>query len=913
MKILDPKELRAVVDLPLGDYLDQEKEGFDLRGFFKKSLRHKKIIFLTFSIVFPLSILNFWQSGTKYEKIGFFAVNNSTNNSFFKYLDQSIVGESSRSREDLEAYATKAITNLTSEPFIDFCYEKAVNDPGIAKIFGLNLKKTDSSDLRQDSKIKISQFFDETMKVIPLEKKINRPNPVAGFSVRATHKEMSFLEASPEKISKVINEYLAYMDVRDSDSARQLIKNKTEEIQKKILENSDKKFKISQTIPLVEKSSLYGLQAQLQATQITISGNKAIEDQFKESLANVEKKIGEIGEESNRSDVNDLNRELSSLTTQKNEFQSQGLEKESFLYRNIAAKLNKTLKELEESQKNINNSQKSDESQFYSAKLLELNKYLDEMSFFADRRIDQKFLSSNLEKSTNVNFPENLSQDNSAPTPRIIVSRERVDELASQLDSLKKVIQGNSFFESRLTNKISSLEKKLNLLKVSASIANQGDISGYIQDISNMAYLKNQLRLQGVDEDSVITKRITENLKKATRELQEKKNISLKNINIGDVYSPPIDEVSIYTQKAQLEKIKGENSFYQAKVLELNKAIEELGFLLNDKAIKENQISEIDESIKIDRSSLQSLNDSLLKIELNDIKANKRFEVSFSPIEKKTLIPPNAFYLVSFLLCFLIGFVAAYFKETNYPSFKNIDSFKDRGLNVIAGLPSTQNNLFQENVFVDGITNASYLRAGISLENILSPISGKVVLITSSHICLKSATIALNLGAFFGSTGKKVLLLETDIINNSVAKITGAPLNGGVSDLYLRKDKIDFFPFKVCEGLDVLAGDPLLIPPIYRLASPNFKSFLDELSLHYDYVFLHVRPCLDASEAFDLSRYADLGVVCCDVETMNVEILNKLNNEMSHFMSKETGFILENLENIDSVSFVKPTSQKIAA
>ena len=150
---------------------------------------------------------------------------------------------------------------------------------------------------------------------------------------------------------------------------------------------------------------------------------------------------------------------------------------------------------------------------------------------------------------------------------------------------------------------------------------------------------------------------------------------------------------------------------------------------------------------------------------------------------------------------------------------------------------------------------------------------GKVILFTSGENSLNSATISLNLGSFFGSTGRRVLIIESDLIHNSVAKLTGAPLNGGVTDFYLHKDKIEVFPYKINEGLDVIAGDPLQVPSLSRLASTNFKDLLGELSLQYDYIFIHARPCLEAPDASDLSRYSQVSVVCCDVEKIN---LNKL-------------------------------------
>lgn len=925
MKKLDPRELRRKVeDIESDDSYskansvvasnsekqDQASEFENLRDFLKKSLKHKKVLFLSFALLYSLSIYFYFIHGVWFEKKTTISINNSSNNSFFKFLDQSF-SENNNSKDDAESYAGKALTNLDSDSFINFCFEKALEKPEVSEVFGLKFKEKKLEP--NEAKKNIKRFFNTKMIIAPFEKSLrNTRSAKGGFQITVTDYDLGFVDSSPKIISGIIKDYLAGLDASDSESAAQLLKNKISEVQKKITESKEKKFKIYQMIPLVDKSSVYALQSQLQATKITISGNKALEEQFQESLENIENKISTIGDVGSvESDPTALSLELTSLSKQKAQLQSQGLEKESFLYKNIAASLSKTLKELEESQKSLAVNQKKDESLFFQAKVADLNKYLDEINVFIADKLEKKSLASDLENSLSINFPENPNQKATSVPQAPALSKESVDGLLSQLESLKKVIEGNNFFESKLNQKIAGTEKRLSALRPNP--LEQKDVSGFIQDISNMAYLKNQLKLQGVDEDSVIAKRITENIKKATKELQEKKNISLKDLKIGDMYTPTFDEASVYSQKVTLEKLKGENNFYQAKIVELNKAIDELGFLLNDKAEKETQISELELVIKKDQLTVDSLNNSLLKMDLSDIKATKKLSFYFHPTEEKTALPLNMFLLMSLGLSFFLALSLSYFREVQSPTLKTIESFEDLGLEVLGGLPSTKNNLLQEGSVLDGLTNASYLRMGISIENTMSSSDGKIILLTSSDTSLKSATIALNLGAFFGNTGKKILILETDLVNNSVAKVTGAPLNGGVSELYLHKEKINFYPFRVSEGLDVLTGDPLLVPPVYRLVSNNFKTFLEQLGLQYDYVFLHVRPCLDSPEASDLSRYADMGIVCCDTETINKQILDKLDKEMNAFLSKNTCLILENPKDLDLHVEVKPEIQKVAA
>lgn len=867
-----------------------------VKTFLKKAFKHKKIIFLTFFILYLMSIYLYTNFGTWFEKKITVAFNSSTNNSFFKIIDQTLGVDILRSKEDLEAYASRAINNLNSDNFVSFCYEASSNDLRIAKIFGLDLGKKNTSIEKEKKKIR--ETFKKKFIISPIEKSTaNLRGQRGAFQVVMSDFDQAFILDNQEKISEIIKNYLVKIDNADTEAASELLKNKTESLEKKIASDTEKLSKISQSIPLVDKSSIYSLQGQLQATRVAISGNKVLELQFKEKLADLENKIGTIGDLKSGDNEYALNQELSSLSEQKKQLTSQGVERGSFQYQNIAENLAKALKALENNQNTSTGIvQKNEQSSFYSLKAAELNRALDAINSYLDKKTEKNDSVSESINSVTVNFPENTEAKSVIGKPVPLLDEESFRELKSQLDSVKGVVEGNKYFKDRFDEKVSVIEKKLNLLNANKTKLEKSFYSSTIQDISNMAYLQKQLKLQGVDDDSFVAKKLTENLKKASDELEKNKNISLKNLRVDDFYMP--DESSLYLQRESLEKVKSENSFYEAKILELTKSLDELTFLLNERMLKETQLADLEASIKKDRASLDLLNNSRWNTDLNIARASKRLEFSFEPIEEKTILPTLMFVFMSIITSFFIGLLLAYLVEVNNPYLGTISSFEELGNFVLGGVPSCKTNFFQQNNQVDGLSDLSYMRLGIRLENMFSSLNDKVILFSSNEDSLKSAIISLNLGAFFGSTGKKVLIIESDVIHNSIAAITGAPLNGGVSELYLHKEKIELYPYRVNEGLDVIAGDPLQVPSVYRLASQNFKELLSDLSLQYDYIFLHARPCLEAPDASDLSRYAGVGIVCCDAESMNIQKLEKLNQEMKAFLSKKTCFILENAKDI---------------
>jgi cellulose biosynthesis protein BcsQ len=245
-----------------------------------------------------------------------------------------------------------------------------------------------------------------------------------------------------------------------------------------------------------------------------------------------------------------------------------------------------------------------------------------------------------------------------------------------------------------------------------------------------------------------------------------------------------------------------------------------------------------------------------------------------------------------------MGLSLSYFFELRNPSLTTMKSLEERGSFVLGGVPSTSSSMFDEGSLSNTSLNIAYTRLGIRLDNFFSSSENKGVVFTSSDDSLKSALVCLNLASYFGGTGKRVLVVESDLRNNMVAKITGAPLDGGLSELNTHKEEVEIRPFTVKKGLDVVTGNYETTSSLTRLASVRFNKLLKELYVQYDYIFIHTSPCLERPDCADLSRYAELGVVCCDAKTINIQILKKLNEEMKEFVSRESCFVLENAEDL---------------
>jgi Mrp family chromosome partitioning ATPase len=430
------------------------------------------------------------------------------------------------------------------------------------------------------------------------------------------------------------------------------------------------------------------------------------------------------------------------------------------------------------------------------------------------------------------------------------------------------------------------------------SIQNENNESYVLgQDLSSFSYQKNQLKLQGVDDESFLAKDIAKRLEKTSKEIEKKTSVNLHSNRDSD-RSLAFDTTALPLQQESLQSLKNENSFYEAKILELNRALEELNGLLNERMVKEASVEELENSIKIDQKTLDVLNNGLMRLDIADFKTLRRVVFALNPVEKTSSLPFNSFVAAAFLVSLFFGMTLSFYKEMQNPSLATIKSFEELGAAVLGGVPSTKKSFFENGEMTDGLMSLSYSRMGINLENVLTLLNSKIVIFTSAENALNSAAITLNLGSYFANTGRKILIVESDLINNSLAKITGAPLNGGISELSFHEGEVSINPFEVQKGLEVLTGDPSHMPAVYRLASQNFYELLSELKQQYDYIFLHARPCLDCPDAADLSRYAGVSVLCCDAKSIKIDTIENLSQEMKLFLTKRSYFILEDAEDL---------------
>lgn len=145
-------------------------------------------------------------------------------------------------------------------------------------------------------------------------------------------------------------------------------------------------------------------------------------------------------------------------------------------------------------------------------------------------------------------------------------------------------------------------------------------------------------------------------------------------------------------------------------------------------------------------------------------------------------------------------------------------------------------------------------------------LKSSVLVVTSPSPREGKTTTSANLAVTLASVGKKVLLVDADLINPRLHQVFSIPDESGLSDLLLEKSvggKIqlsDYVRKLDVPGLFILTGGSVRLQAANHLFGTQIAELFSMLREHYDFVVIDSPPILPVADARLLSWHAD-GVV----------------------------------------------------
>jgi len=140
-----------------------------------------------------------------------------------------------------------------------------------------------------------------------------------------------------------------------------------------------------------------------------------------------------------------------------------------------------------------------------------------------------------------------------------------------------------------------------------------------------------------------------------------------------------------------------------------------------------------------------------------------------------------------------------------------------------------------------------------------SDTTSKVVMLTSANPGSGKTFITFNLAKSFAIKGKKVIVLDLDMRKASVSKYVDNTEQGISDYLANRIDDITSIicPVPDCHNLSLIPVGTIPPNPTELLFNERLHALIEDLKLHYDYVFIDCPPVEVVADSTIISKFAD--------------------------------------------------------
>jgi capsular exopolysaccharide synthesis family protein len=199
------------------------------------------------------------------------------------------------------------------------------------------------------------------------------------------------------------------------------------------------------------------------------------------------------------------------------------------------------------------------------------------------------------------------------------------------------------------------------------------------------------------------------------------------------------------------------------------------------------------------------------------------------------------------------------------------------------------------------------LRTAIEYTTLCSS-APRLILITSSVPGEGKTSLSINLAAVHAQTGRRVLLVDTDLRTPTLGSRLGINESVGLSTLLLREtSSCGSLPARIpLDGravLDVIPAGPRPAYPTELLGSGEMARLLEEWSREYDYVFLDSAPLLPIADSSLLSKMVDFTLVVARHNRTDLRSLERTSELLRAQGVHRAGVVLNGIRAGDATLF----------
>jgi capsular exopolysaccharide synthesis family protein len=180
----------------------------------------------------------------------------------------------------------------------------------------------------------------------------------------------------------------------------------------------------------------------------------------------------------------------------------------------------------------------------------------------------------------------------------------------------------------------------------------------------------------------------------------------------------------------------------------------------------------------------------------------------------------------------------------------------------------------------------------------------RVISVTSPAAGDGKSTLALNLAVSLAQSGKRTVLLESDLRRPKVHKLTGVDNKVGIVDLLRNGAEIE----AAVQGTQV--PDLFIIPcgsrpkdPAELLARPEYERLLEDLRSRFDYVIVDTPPILAVTDPAGVAARVDGVIVCMRLSRHTRDLGKRTIDSLRDIGATVSGVVINGVEERDAYGY----------
>ena len=238
----------------------------------------------------------------------------------------------------------------------------------------------------------------------------------------------------------------------------------------------------------------------------------------------------------------------------------------------------------------------------------------------------------------------------------------------------------------------------------------------------------------------------------------------------------------------------------------------------------------------------------------------------------------------------------------------SIDIETEISLKTIAEIPLKEKNtktISSENEEILIKKAFEKLRTNIQFLCVNNTADKEVMLVTSSREDEGKSFVAANLAVSFAEIGKKVLIIDGDMINGKQDKIFNIPNNLGLSNYLSNIDsngaEINEFLSKylnetTAKNVNLITSGTVPPNPAELLASPRLQELIKDAKVFFDIIIIDAGEVLEKTEALVLARNVNSTILVASSKETTAEDLNNSKKDIQNIGGKIIGVVLNRVK-----------------